>query len=72
MKLTLPLYAPFVYTYADEGELVVDPEFFQSMDRKMTETEIEEVLAANYFGDSMFKRSSTALVSLALGSLRQC
>ena len=26
------------------------------MDRKVTETEVEEALAVNYFGDSMFKR----------------
>ena len=56
MKLATPLYAPFVYTYTDHGELVVDQEFFKSMDRKVTETEIEEALAVNYFGDSMFKR----------------
>ncbi|MDE0686471.1 MAG: hypothetical protein OXI63_26390 [Candidatus Poribacteria bacterium] len=56
MKLTVPLYDPFIYTYMNHGELIVDQEFFDSMDRKMTETEIEEVLAVNYFGDSMFKR----------------
>ena len=56
MKLTTPLYAPFIYTYMDQGELRVDQKFFQSMDRNVSETEIEEALAVNYFGDSMFKR----------------
>ena len=56
MKLTTPLYAPFVYTYKAQGKLVVDQTFFESIDREITEPEIEEVLAVNYFGDSMFKR----------------
>ena len=56
MKLTQPLYAPFIYTYKQQEELVVDWSFFESMGREVTETEIEEVLAVNYFGDSMFKR----------------
>ena len=56
MKLTTPLYAPFIYTYTHHGEVVVDQEFFQSLGRKVTQTEIEEALAVNYFGDSMFKR----------------
>ena len=56
MKLTLPLYAPFVYTYKQEGKLVVDQTFFESIERSVTETEIEKALAVNYFGDSMFKR----------------
>ncbi len=56
MELTTPLYAPFVYTYKHQGELVVDWSFFQSMDREVTEAEIQEALAVNYFGDSMFKR----------------
>ena len=56
MKLTTPLYAPFVYTYKTQGELVVDQTFFESIDQEVTESEIEEVLAVNYFGDSMFKR----------------
>ena len=56
MILTAPLYDPFLYTYIDHEELVVDQEFFDSMDRKVSESEIEEVLAVNYFGDSMFKR----------------
>jgi len=56
MKLTLPLHAPFVYTYKQEGKLVVDQTFFESIERVVTETEIEEALAVNYFGDSMFKR----------------
>ena len=56
MKLTIPLYEPLIYTYRNHGELVVDQEFFESMGRKVTETEIEEALAVNYFGDSMFKR----------------
>ena len=56
MKLTLPLYAPFIYTYKQQGELVVDWSFFESMNRVVTEAEVEEALAVNYFGDSMFKR----------------
>ena len=56
MKLTTPLYPPFAYTYKHHGKLVVHRKFFESMDREVTETEIEEVLAVNYFGDSMFKR----------------
>ena len=56
MKLTVPLYEPLIYTYMNHGELVVDHEFFDTMDIKMTKTEIEEALAVNYFGDSMFKR----------------
>ena len=56
MKLTLPLYAPFVYTYKHHGKLVVDQTFFKSIDREVTEAEIKEALAVNYFGDSMFKR----------------
>ena len=55
MKLTLPLYAPFVYTYKQEGKLVVDQTFFESIEQAVTETEIQEALAVNYFGDSMFK-----------------
>ena len=56
MKLTTPLYAPFVYTYKQQGELVTDRTFFQSIDQEVTESEIDEALAVNYFGDSMFKR----------------
>ena len=56
MILTAPLYDPFIYTYMNHGELTVDQEFFESIDRKVTKTEIEEALAVNYFGDSMFKR----------------
>ena len=56
MKLTTPLYAPFVYTYKTREKLVVDQTFFESVDREVTESEIEEVLAVNYFGDSMFKQ----------------
>ena len=56
MELTLPLYVPFLYTHTNDGEMIVDKAFFQTMDRKVTETEIQEALAANYFGDSMFKR----------------
>ena len=56
MKLTTPLYAPFIYTYMDQGELRVDQKFFQSMDRIVSETEIEAALDVNYFGDSMFKQ----------------
>ena len=56
MKLTIPLYAPFVYTYKQQGELAVDPSFFESLDHEVTETEIQEALAVNYFGDSMFNR----------------
>ena len=56
MKLTTPLYAPFVYTYKTQGKLVVDQTFFESIDQEVTESEIEKVLAVNYFGDSMFKR----------------
>ena len=56
MILTAPLYDPFIYTYINHGELVVDQEFFDSMDRKVSKPEIEEALAVNYFGDSMFKR----------------
>ncbi len=58
MKLTVPLYAPFVYTHKNQEELVVDKAFFESIDREVTEEEIEEALAVNYFGDSMFKRKS--------------
>lgn len=56
MKLTTPLYAPFVYTYKAQGKLVIDQKFFESLDRDVTEAEIEEALAVNYFGDSMFKQ----------------
>ena len=56
MKLTIPLYAPFVYTYKQQDELVVDPSFFESLDHEVTETEIQEALTVNYFGDSMFNR----------------
>ena len=56
MKLTVPLYAPFVYTCMDNGKLVVDPTFFESFDHKVTDEEIEEALAVNYFGDLMFRR----------------
>lgn len=56
MKLKVPFYEPLMYTYMNHGELVVDQEFFDTMDIKMTKTEIEEELAMNYFGDSMFKR----------------
>ena len=55
-KLTIPLYAPFVYTCMNNGKLVVDPTFFESLDREVTDQEIEEALAVNYFGDSMFRR----------------
>lgn len=56
MKLTTPLYAPFVYTYLQQGKLVVDKSFFESIDREVTEAQIDEALAVNYYGDSMFKR----------------
>ena len=56
MKLNQPLYAPFIYTYMQQGELTIDWSFFENRDRKVTEAEVEEVLATNYFGDSMFKR----------------
>ena len=56
MRLTTPLYAPFVYTYVNQGKLVVDHAFFESVDQEVTEQAIEEALAVNYFGDSMFKR----------------
>ena len=56
IKFTTPLYAPFIYTYKQQGELVVDWSFFESMGRAVTEAEVEEALAVNYFGDSMFKR----------------
>jgi len=56
MKVTLPLYNPFIYTYRDQGELRVDHSFFQSLDRTVSKAEIQEALAANYFSDAMFKR----------------
>ena len=56
MKLTTPLYAPFVYTYMSKGKFVVDPTFFESLDHEVTDEEVEEALAMNYFGDSMFRR----------------
>ncbi len=56
MKLTLPLYAPFIYTYKQHGELVTDWSFFESIGREVTQAEVTEALAVNYFGDSMFKR----------------
>ncbi len=56
MKLTVPLYAPFVYTCKQQGELVTDRTFFESIDQEVTNEEISEALAVNYFGDSMFKR----------------
>lgn len=56
MKLTLPLHAPFVYTYKEMGKLVVDQTFFESIGRSVTKEEVQEALAVNYFGDSMFKR----------------
>lgn len=56
MKLTLPLDDPFLYTYKDQGELVIDWSFFEGMSKVVTESEVEEALAVNYFGDSMFKR----------------
>ena len=56
MKLTIPLYGPFVYTYKDRGKLVVDQTFFESIDREITQAEVEEALSTNYFGDSMFKQ----------------
>ncbi|MCY3723413.1 MAG: Ig-like domain-containing protein [Candidatus Poribacteria bacterium] len=56
MKLTLPLYPPFAYTYKRQEELVTDRSFFESIDREVSEEEIEEALAVNYFGDSMFRR----------------
>ncbi len=56
MKLTTPLYAPFLYTYMDKGKLVVDSTFFESLDYEVTDEEIEEALAVNYFGDSMFRQ----------------
>ena len=56
MKLTLPLYPPFAYTHKRQGKLTVNRAFFESIDREVSEEEIEETLAANYFGDSMFKR----------------
>ena len=56
MELTTPLYAPFVYTYKHQGKPVVDWSFFESMEREVTEAEVQEVLAVNYFGNSMFKR----------------
>ncbi len=56
MKLTVPLYAPFVYTYKQQGKLVVDQTFFESIDQEVTDAKIREALAVNYFGDSMFRR----------------
>ena len=56
MKLTTPLYAPFIYTYKQQRKLIVDQAFFESLDRDVTKAEVEETLAVNYFGDSMFKR----------------
>lgn len=56
MELTVPLYAPFIYTYKQQGKLVVDSAFFESIDLKVPEEKIEEALAVNYFGDSMFRR----------------
>ncbi|MDE0426374.1 MAG: Ig-like domain-containing protein [Candidatus Poribacteria bacterium] len=56
MKLTLPLYPPFIYTYKQHGEVVVDRSFFESIDREVTQSEINDALAVNYFGDSMFKQ----------------
>lgn len=58
MELTTPLYAPFVYTYKHQGRLLTDWSFFDSMDmdREVTESEVQEALNVNYFGDSMFKR----------------
>ena len=56
MKLTLPLYAPFIYTYKRQGELVVDKSFFESIDIEVSDEQIEEALVQNYFGDSMFKQ----------------
>ena len=57
MKLTVPLYAPFVYTYKQQDKLVVDQTFFESIDQEVTDAEIQEALAVNYFGDSMFRRN---------------
>ena len=57
MQLTVPLYAPFVYTHKNQEELVVDKAFFESIDREVTEEEIEAALAVNYFGDSMFQQN---------------
>ncbi len=56
MKLTVPLYAPFIYTRMKQGKMVVDSVFFESLDHEVTDEEISEALAVNYFGDSMFKR----------------
>lgn len=56
MKLTTPLYAPFIYTYMKQGKLVVDEAFFQSMDRKVPQREVEKALSVNYYADSMFKQ----------------
>ncbi len=56
MKLTLPLYAPFIYTYKQNGELIVDKAFFESVDIEVSDERIEEALVLNYFGDSMFKQ----------------
>ena len=56
MKLTLPLYTPFLYTYKQQGELVVHKAFFESVEVEVTDEQIEEALVSNYFGDSMFKQ----------------
>ena len=56
MRLILPLYPPFAYTYKNQGKLVVDQEFFKTLDVEMTKEEITDILDTNYFGNSMFKR----------------
>ena len=56
MKLTLPLYAPFLYTNKQHGELVVHQAFFESVEVEASNEQIEEALTLNYFGDSMFRR----------------
>lgn len=56
MKLTTPLYDPFVYTYKQDRKLIVDKTFFHSIDHGVSDEQIAEALAVNYFGDSMFKR----------------
>lgn len=56
MQLVLPLYNPFLYTYKSEEKLIVDHSFFQTINRKVSEADIQEALTANYFGDSMFNR----------------
>ena len=56
MKLTVPLHIPFIYTHKRREKFIVDRSFFESIGREVSEAEIQDALAVNYFGDSMFKR----------------